>query len=380
MNCISCKTKFINTIFTASNQGLTRYGLLKNESEVHKGNTLDLEILRCDNCGLIWNSKFDFSKINYQSDSIQESRVFSESYRKFMVKSSDHIKRQLNLKRKTVVEIGCGDGYFLDKFSSNSNCIGFEPSDESIESKNKGLNIINDYYDYNHSYSIKADLIILRQVLEHLPNPLNFIRSFSENLLRESCEAFLYIEVPNSSKTLSLHRFPDFYYEHHTYFTIKSLAFMMEKCGFDVIEIKEDFNGEVISALMRSKFTSRDNKSLESSRKNAKDNITKMLDLNKEIVGWGAAGNGASFLNLCNIGSSKIKYIIDSDIRKHGSFIPGTGQRVISPNALEKSPDIFIVMTQFHKNDIVSNIREIYPDCKNIFTVEDLVSKDLVFK
>lgn len=380
MNCISCKTKLVDNIFSAPNQGLTRYGLLKNKSDAYKGDKLDLHIMKCNNCGLMWNSKFEFSKINYQSDSIQESRVFSSDYREFMLKSSDYIKGVLDLTSKTVVEIGCGDGFFLDKFSKNSKCIGFEPSDESIEAKNKGLEIVNDYYHHDYLYPIEADMIILRQVLEHLPDPLNFIKSFSENLLSRTGEGLLYIEVPNSKKTRNLSRFPDFYYEHYTYFTIKSLVFIMESCGFDVIEVKEDFNGEVISALMIRNNTSHDKNLLEEARSNAKENIEGMLSCNQDIVGWGAAGNGASFLSLCNIDSSKIKYIVDSDIRKQGSFIPGTAQEVISPSALKSTPDIFVVMTQFHKNDIISTIKKMYPTCKNIFTIEDLVIKNLSFE
>lgn len=85
------------------------------------------------------------------------------------------IKRQ-----KGVVEIGCGKGTFIEKVIKETKVkiVGLETSVDAVkDAKTKGLPVflsyINDYLHNNRT--LKIDTVIAFQVLEHVPDPLDFI-------------------------------------------------------------------------------------------------------------------------------------------------------------------------------------------------------------
>jgi len=46
-----------------------------------------------------------------------------------------------------------------------------------------------------------------------------------------------------------------------------------------------------------------------------------------------------------------------SDDRKHGKYMPGTGQKVYPPShILVDKPDVIIIFSQFHREDIRNDI------------------------
>lgn len=49
-----------------------------------------------------------------------------------------------------------------------------------------------------------------------------------------------------------------------------------------------------------------------------------------------------------------IQIVVDSDIRKIGTFVPGVGQEIKAPEQLLKSkPDVLIIPTQWRAQDIL---------------------------
>ena len=88
----------------------------------------------------------------------------------------------------------------------------------------------------------------------------------------------------------------------------------------------------------------------------------KLLD-GESVIGWGASGNGVQILNKLNLTEKDIPVVIDSDKNKQGLFIPGTNQKIISPQDAKKfNPNTVIIFTQFHKREIEKSCREIFGD------------------
>ena len=88
------------------------------------------------------------------------------------------LNSSIDLKGESVLEIGCGEGFFLSKFSENSDVHAFEPSTEGNDAIKLGVNVIPEYYDpEREDYELRPNLIILRQVLEHLQQPKVFFDS-----------------------------------------------------------------------------------------------------------------------------------------------------------------------------------------------------------
>jgi hypothetical protein len=66
-----------------------------------------------------------------------------------------------------------------------------------------------------------------------------------------------------------------------------------------------------------------------------------------------------------------VAYVIDSDPRKQGMFIPGTGQKIFPPEYLkEKVPDAILILSQFHRQDISVQIKALLPQDIEIITID----------
>lgn len=125
--------------------------------------------------------------------------VFSKSdyYRKW--KYEYQIAKEEIHKQAIVLDIGCGDGYFLEGvLDKTSNCIGIELSEEAVLiSKAKGLNVENTtLHQLARNTQQKFDVICAFQVLEHLSD----VKSFFEDaisLLKN--DGKLIIGVPDNS-------------------------------------------------------------------------------------------------------------------------------------------------------------------------------------
>ena len=78
---------------------------------------------------------------------------------------------------KSIIDIGCGNGGFIDavnsKFSKNSDCLSLGIDIKSFktwEDKDVHYKVHNILKDDNEEHRNKYDLVILRDVIEHIPN------------------------------------------------------------------------------------------------------------------------------------------------------------------------------------------------------------------
>jgi hypothetical protein len=70
---------------------------------------------------------------------------------------------------------------------------------------------------------------------------------------------------------------------------------------------------------------------------------------------WGGTGKGAAFLNAYQITDSPV---VDSDPNKFGLYVPGTGQKIESPETLIENPTrIITITTRWRAADIYAEIQ-----------------------
>ena len=109
-------------------------------------------------------------------------------------------KNGVKLKDKNILEIGCGNGGFIDAFGDYSdNCVGFDLKDLEWDKSNVTYHRLN-VFDQNltDKIDLKFDVIILRDVIEHLDN-------------RQTDMLFKQIDLISNKDTLILITFPPFY-------------------------------------------------------------------------------------------------------------------------------------------------------------------------
>ena len=371
IECNVCNDSRCQELFPRGFYPLARYGLSSCKDDALNISKYPLHIVSCRNCGLVFNNDFTPDSVDYFSDEIQESSIFSDSIKIYIDNSVIFLKNNVDLRGKTVLEIGCGEGYFLSQFKE-SNCIAYEPSPEGYMAEKLGITVLHEYFSMEKSYDYEYDfpkLVAMRQVLEHIYDPLLFLRNIHEFATTRGNQTYLYIEVPNAYLSIKDYRFYDFYYEHVSYFTVPSLTYIINKAGYKIIECVEDFNDEIIKVLAVSSHAIPNDYASNFSEKmrETRDYVLSKKKDNLKVIGWGSSGNGSSFLNYNNLNSEFISYIIDSDDRKHGKYMPGTGQKVYPPShILVDKPDVIIIFSQFHREDIRNDIFSIVGDDTDI--------------
>lgn len=365
-NCLICNQQETFNIYQSKNNTLARYGFLESQapSNIPKTNDLVMDITFCNKCKFAWNESFQYSLVDYSSDKIIEAGNFSKRYYDYQIKSAKDVVQMIGHVPEEIVEIGAGSGIFIDAIKAHKK-IAIEPSEES-KNIDKSIQLFNCYYEKD-KFNFPAELIVMRQVLEHIQDPLNFLKDVLASF--ESSKNYLYIEVPNSYPAFRDGRFYDFYYEHCNYFTTQSLIELCSQLGLVVVNINSAMDGELISILMTTKEIKNEDieKEISDKEKLLSSKLELALKKDKKILGWGASGNGVQILNKLKLDNSKILAIIDSDKNKQGLFIPGTMQKIISPNeAIDYKPAVIIIFTQFHK-------KEIEEQCKEIFKEIDII-------
>jgi 2-polyprenyl-3-methyl-5-hydroxy-6-metoxy-1,4-benzoquinol methylase len=218
---------------------------------------LKVQTVMCTICPTLYSRKrFDersfavfyskFYREMYTGSSVPTAGWFEEQ-----VSSGHKILNQLkdlgvishDLSGKRVLEVGCGSGGILIPFTEiGAEVVGIDFDDTYMEAgRKRGLNLI-DQSIYEFQTDKKFDLIVLKDVLEHLPD-LNLVLQKLKSLLSETGN--VYIQVPTFEGLEYLGYKNDFlrYFQnaHIVHFSEASLNYIFAKNGFDTVH--SDVNG-----------------------------------------------------------------------------------------------------------------------------------------
>lgn len=147
----------------------------------------------------------------------------------------DHLAGQ-----SKVFEIGCAAGFNIDVFRQHGHDVyGCDYGVDYVNyGKSRGLNLHVGSFEVLKKFG-KADLIIINHVLEHIADPVSYIKQIKVKLLKDG--GILYVGVPGllysgmHYETI-LHLFQNAH--SHTY-TLNTLTYMMSLSGFKFVKGNE---------------------------------------------------------------------------------------------------------------------------------------------
>ncbi len=149
-----------------------------------------------------------------------------------------------------VLEVGCGAGYLLKKLASEgARVTGVEPDRRSAAvAQREGLRVLAEEFDARH-LEPGYDLILHYAVLEHIQDPLPFMRDLV-GLLRDG--GVLAFSVPDETPNILRGDLQMLYHQHWNYFSRDSLRALAARAGARVIDAQPAGVGEpVYSAWTR---------------------------------------------------------------------------------------------------------------------------------
>ena len=310
----------------------------------------DLEMAVCGDCGFVFNRLFDLSRLAYGEgyDNTQSCSPYFDAY-------LDHLASELvsgqGVRDCTVVEVGCGKGHFLEKLvntpGANIKAYGFDPSyigsDVTCEGR---AHFRRCYYDSSCT-DVAADVVICRHVIEHVPAPLDLLRSV-RSALEKSPQARVFFETPCVEWILKNRVIWDFFYEHCSLFSVNSITRAFEETGFKVDKVDHIFGGQYLwlearigqapststSAVQTTGALASEYGESEASMRSIWRTRIQNLHQQGNVALWGAGAKGATLANLIDPEGVLIDCVVDLNPNKQGGFIPGCGHRIVAPSAL----------------------------------------------
>ena len=186
--------------------------------------------------------------------------------------------------------------------------------------------------------------------------------------------------MPNISWSLHKLAFWDIYYEHYLYFNNNSLSYLFNLCKIDIIETQKVFDGQYIGLIGRFQPQKKEGKESYISKKSSgcvkeieffSTHYPQMIAILQQeiedlifskrcrVVIWGAGAQAVTILNMLNIEAKQLEFVVDINPIKHGAYLPGTGQKIVSPEfLLSYKPDVIIVMNPLYFLEIKAMIQK----------------------
>ena len=297
--------------------------------------------------GLVFNAAFDQDLLIYDAD-YQNEQAYSGIFKQHLSAVTAIINRYL--RGKTLIEVGCGKGFFLSHLQEAGYQItGIDPAYDGTS-----IHIIKDRFE--PGLELSAEGIVLRHVLEHMPDPIGFLANIAR---ANGNKGNIYIEVPCFDWICSTRAWFDVYYEHVNYFRLVDI----ERMFGTVLESGRLFGEQYIYVIA-------DLATLHSPQASERDTVEFPQDFLARVQGyvsllgqgaqraiWGGASKGVIFALYMKRAGAVIDLVIDINPAKWGKYIAATGLRILSPDQalalLMPGSDIF-VMNPNYLDEIVA--------------------------
>ena len=353
--------------FFKGRQPLATLAWPKTAAEAVSMRRLALDFLRCVDCGHIYNVAFDYAEVPYSS---KPNLMFNQgsNWSAFIRHLHKDLARRLP-DGATAVEIGHGDGSFLAGLAQRRpdlRCIGFDPNGAARGCENVELRAVL-FDPITDLPALKPAIIISRHVLEHLANPLGFLQKLTFATTQSEQRPLIYLEVPCVDRMIESGRTVDLYYEHSSQFTTKSFTSMLTRAGCDLVHIGHGYDGEVVFGLaeLAPARVQMDNAHVAASYQAAsmqseqviRAQLSDLFGSGERIAIWGGTGKSAAFMNRYQVDAERFPIVVDSDVAKAGTFVPGTGQEIRFRDYLHiDPPEVIIVPAQWRAQDIIEEM------------------------
>jgi 2-polyprenyl-3-methyl-5-hydroxy-6-metoxy-1,4-benzoquinol methylase len=203
-------------------------------------------VFRCPNDDLFFSSdknkdNFQYDKDYFDSSPYCQHQFFNHAY---FQEKINKIKELAHERKPLILDVGCGWGSFLQVVKKNQlPYFGIDISSKAVEiCREKKLDCQKtDLISLSGTQIRKYSAITFFQVIEHLKNPLEYLKEAKKMLKKNG---ILYITTPNNQSPLrylfgphwSVYRTPS----HYFFYSNKSLKQLLIAAGFSQFKIKID--------------------------------------------------------------------------------------------------------------------------------------------
>lgn len=311
-------------------------------------------------------------------DEENQNSSYSDDFIKFF-KDSITIKNSQSIK---VLEIGSGTGFLLSKIKQlGYDVLGVEPGQHCLIAKEKyGVDIIHDFFPTKH-IDTSFDIIVMTNVLEHIPNPSLFLKSLYSYLNEDG---ILIISVPDEEPFITNGDISTMFHEHYSYFTQDTINYALICGGFKPINSKFGSYGGVLfrAAIKDETIVNKDigkgfelmldyKKKSSIHNEKLKNFLIEMKDKDKTL-GVYVPSRFINLLHISKIKDIKIRFFDDNPSMKN-KYYPGFNIAVENREDLINKPvDVLLIFSKAFGNKIKGNIINLIDINTKVITWEEL--------
>jgi hypothetical protein len=365
--------------------------LVMTQEEALGFQTGEIRLAVCPACGFISNIRFD-ERLTQYTERYEATQGYSPTFNKFHRQLAQDLIDRYDLHGKDIIEIGCDKGDFLTMLCEmgNNRGVGFDPAyvpgrhPSAIADQ---LIFISDFYGEKYT-EYRADFVCCKMTLEHVPNTAEFVSTVRRSI-GDKYDTIVFFQIPNARYVLCDVAFWDVYYEHCSYFTKGSLARLFRFCGFEIIDLWTAYDDQYLMIEARPASGTPDLSPLpaeespeetmadvayfvehyKARRKEWQSELAALKAADKRVVLWGGGSKGVAFLTTLGLTLDDVRYAVDINPNKTGTFMAGTGQEIVAPEFLKSyQPDVVIIMNPIYRTEITHDLATmgLAPDIRTV--------------
>lgn len=381
--CRSCDSTdlepFLDLGATPLADALVRSDMLDVDEE-----RFPLEVAFCPDCTLVQileevpAEKLFVDNYLYFSSFSDALLDHSRSHAEWLMRTRDLTESSL------IVEVASNDGYLLRNFVDNGiPVLGIDPApDQAAAANASGVPTVAEFFGIEMAERLvsegkRADVIIANNVLAHVPD-LNGVVAGMATLLAD--DGLITVENPSVGELIDKCEFDTIYHEHFCYYSCSAIDRLMRRHGLWLNDVEffpdlhggtlrwhighEDERTERAKAYLAAEaeggmgsidYYSEFSDRVAGVKLRLRELLTDLRSQGAVVAGYGAAAKGSTLLNTVGIGTDLVEYVVDRNVHKQGTFMPGTHQPVLAPQALvDRQPDYVLLLAWNFAAEIIT--------------------------
>lgn len=306
------------------------------------------ELAFCRGCEFGFNASFDPALAKY-GEEYENEQGHSAAFRAHMDFVVERLLAARGGRTGPVVEIGCGQGECLRRLAARApgptRLFGIDPTCRAALDPQARLVWIRSTLEQAPRELLPRDaaLAYSRHVIEHVPDPVGFLRAWAARGLA-AAETAILLETPSLEWIVQERAFVDLVYEHCNYFTARSLAILLRRAGLGRQSTERMFGGQywlargergaagateeprqgIFEELAR--FASAEPRLAQQWAGRVRE-----LAAGGRVALWGAGAKGVTLANLLLAAGQRVDCMIDVNPLKQGRFLAVCGAPIVSP-------------------------------------------------